>query len=372
MKVAVCGSPSHAQQMQTQLSDIEFKYFISELTNNSGGGVTNLPPISFFQFRRLVNAGELDGIIIAENARNNFTKSVIKTCKLYEIPQVGVIDLTFPNPNSPIYWLDTDKAYIAYLNTNIVDGCNLNCKGCTHFAAFFKRDEIYPFEIFHRDILRLSQICDVVSFRLCGGEPLLLKNLHKYIKITRRHFPKSNLGIVTNGLLLPSTSQKVLDALRENNFKVYVTVYPPTLQVLDKIKSLLEENKISNNLSRTVQNFGVFLTLHSGNDANKSRKFCAGNDPCRFLRDGKIYKCPPDALNYRFMEHFKVKGFPKSTGVNLYAPNFPAVLNMLDGNVAMCNWCSEQQTRQISWEPSNKNPKLEDWLADPDELKNFL
>ena len=316
-----------------------------------------------------MNAGELDGLIIAEDTRHDFTQAVIQICKLYEIPRVGVMDLQLPNPASPIYWLDNSKAYISYLNTNVAYGCNLNRKGCTHFAGLFGRDEIYPFEYFRRDIRRLSQICDVVTFRLLGGEPLLNKELDKYIEVTRQYFPKSNLGIVTNGMLLPSISKRLVDALRENNFVVYVSLYPPTLKILKYITKLLDDNKVLFSCTEPIRIFRVFLTLHDGNDPEKSRKCCSGNY-CKFLHDGKIYKCPSDALSYRFTEKFGLKNFPAATGVDLYAPNFSAELVMLNGSVEMCNWCSERPARQIPWKPTN-NPQLEDWLADPAELQYF-
>ena len=66
MRVAICGYPPLALQMQERLckSDIEFKFFISDFisTRNEefNNFVTNLPTISFFDFRRLVNAGEFD------------------------------------------------------------------------------------------------------------------------------------------------------------------------------------------------------------------------------------------------------------------------------------------------------------------------
>lgn len=372
MKVAICGYPPLIKKTQETFKDFDFKFFIKDFISLRGKDKlpVDFPLISFSEFRRFVNAGELDGVIIAENARNDFTKKVVSVFKLYAIPQVGIMDLTLPNPFSPIYWLDTSKAYISYLNTNIVDGCNLNCKGCTHFAVFFNKNEIYPLKNFRRDVRRLSQMCDVISFRLLGGEPLLKKNLDKYIAVARQYLPKSNLGIVTNGLLLSSTYQKILDALKENNFVVYVSLYPPTLKILDDIKKLLEENEIAYSFIGPIQKFGVFLTLHDGNDPQKARKFCAGNDPCRFLRDGKVYKCPPDALSYRLIEKFGIENFPVATGVDLYASNFSSLLKMLDENIEMCSWCSEQPTRRIQWEPTN-NPELEDWLADPDELKNF-
>ena len=309
-------------------------------------------------------------MIIAKDSREDFTKSVVQICKFYEIPQVGVVTLNCFNPISPIYWLDTDKAYVAVLNTNLIDACNLNCKGCTHFAALFNRDEIYPLETFRRDVRRFAEIADVLSFALLGGEPLLMNNLDKYIRITRQYFPKTNLRVLTNGLLVPKMSQAVIDALVETKAVVAVSVYPPTVKILDKIKAVFDANRIFYDICSPIRKFGVFITLHSGNNPEKSRKYCAGNDICRFMRDGKIYKCPPDALSYRFTKKFGIKKFPAATGVDLYASNFSSMLERLDGNVEMCSWCSENPTRWIPWGATNK-PRLEDWLADPAELQQF-
>ena len=94
------------------------------------------------------------------------------------------------------------------------------------------------------------------------------------------------------------------------------------------------------------------------------------NDGCRFLRNGKIYKCPVDALSFKFAEHFGIENFSAATGVDIFAKNFSALIEQLDGNIELCSWCSET-ARQIQWTPEN-NPKLTDWLANPAELENFL
>ena len=372
MKVALCGYPPFVLQVQEGLknSNIEPKFFIRDFVSVRGGGnfTTNLPPINFFDFRRLVDAGELDGVIVAENEQGFFVKQILPLLKLYNIPKVIIINPSALNFFNPLFALDADKSFIPYLETNIVDGCNLNCKGCTHFAALFGKDEIYPLETFRRDVRRLSQLADVYCFRLLGGEPLLLKNLDEYLKIARTYLPKTGLRLVTNGLLIPSVSQKILDAIRENNFLVDISEYQPTIKIFDKIKKVLGSNGIRFLSTGAIKRFNVFLSSHSGNDPAKSRLFC-GNNGCRFLRDGKIYRCPIDALSYRFVEKFGVKNYPQATGVDIYAQNFSSAIQMLDGNVEMCYWCSEHN-RQIPWTPTN-NPQLEDWLADPDELKNF-
>jgi len=374
MKVAICGNLQLAIKLQAGLknSSVEIEFFIRDFisTWDRGNLSTHFSPITFFEFRRLVNEGEIDGVIIAEDSRKDFTRIVVQNCKLYEIPKVGIMDLNFFSPLFPIHWLDTEKSYITQLETQVIDGCDLNCKNCCHFSNLFKTDEIYPLETFRRDMRQLSQVCNVATFFLLGGEPLLMKNFDEYMRIAHKYFPKSYLGILTNGLLIPSLSQKILDVMRETHFIVHISSYPPTMKILDKIKSVLESNKIPIQFRGTAEDktFRSFLTLNGNNNPQKSRAVC-GNNTCRFLRNGKIYKCPPDALSYRFAERFNLKNYPKATSIDIYSPNFSALLPTLDGNVEMCHWCSEQ-VRQIPWETSNK-PKLEDWLADPNEIKNL-
>lgn len=79
MKVAICDYPPLAQQVQQTFTDIEFKFFVGDFVSNFGmvsedtEFTTELPLISFFEFRRLVQAGELDGIFIAEYTCDDFT-----------------------------------------------------------------------------------------------------------------------------------------------------------------------------------------------------------------------------------------------------------------------------------------------------------
>ena len=326
--------------------------------------MSNLKPINFFDFRRLEQNHEVDGLIIAEYHNSYAVRKITRLCKLNRIKNVAVVVGRF-NKFS-IYRTDTDKTFIPYLETNLIDGCNLNCKGCTHFANLFSTKEFYPLENFYRDIRRVSECADVAEFHLLGGEPFLIKNLDEYISAARKFFPQTHFEIVTNGLLLPSVSKKIFTAIRENNFLVNISGYEPTMENMDKIKSVLDENKISYAVEKVVEKFRVFLSLHGGHNPDKSRSICC-NHVCRFLRDGRIYKCPPNALSYRVAEKFAVKNFPKSTYADIYAPNFSSMFEQLDEAVEMCFWCSEQ-SRNFKWMQQPK-PSLTDWLAEPNEIK---
>ena len=306
---------------------------------------------------------QLDGCIIATDAMSPFTKQLVPVFKLYSIKKVGVIDCH--SGVFSLYWIDKDKVFIPQLETQIIDGCNLNCKGCAHFSSLFSKDEVYPLDKFDRDLRYLSKCADIVSFYILGGEPFLSKNIDEYIVVSRVRLPKSNLRFLTNGLFIPSLSEMTLSLLRECGFVIDISVYPQTGSILEKIKSVLEINKIPYDLRFVTQRFIAFMSVHCGHNPMRSQQVCL-NEPCRFLRDGKIYKCPPDALSFRLVEKFNIKNFPVSTGVDLYSDNFAQDFKMLDGNIEMCYWCNEK-VRHFDWE-TTKNPQLQDWLANPDEI----
>ena len=362
MKLAVCGQVQFAKQIQQAFSDFEIKFCVEEFTDNPGG---DFEAIKFFDFRRMILNKDLDGIIVAL-LYPVYSRNVVRICKLN-----GIKNIAFPVAPFGYYqlcWLEEDRIFIPYFEVNLIDVCNLNCKGCTHFANLFAHDrDVYPIENFRRDIKKISELADVLTFRLLGGEPLLIKNIDEYISVSRHFLPQTRLELVTNGLLIPSLSQKILDSIKSNKIIVSVSNYKPTMQNIDKIKSVLEANGILYSIGDVIEKFWVFLTLNGRNDPNKSRTACM-SDTCRFLRNGKIYKCPCDALSYKFAERFNLKNFPAPTSADIYAQNFSSIFDSLDGAVEMCHWCSEQN-RKISWEQRN-NPELSDWLFDPDEM-NF-
>ena len=377
MKVALCGYPPVAFKFMDKLEsiDIECKYFISDLVSSHGNTDFKFPEstpqgflITFLEFRQLMKKGKVDGVFILEDWGNPFGIEVLKKCMRYDIQNVTM--LNFDNVFEEMNRLDSEKVCVTYLETNLIDSCNLNCEACTHYSNIFKDEDFYRIEDFTRDIKRISEKLEVLKFRLLGGEPLKLKNLDEYLKIARKFLPHTDLRITTNGLLIPKVSQKVLDSLRENRIVADISMYPPTVKMIDQITNVLNENKIPFTEGVHIQNFNAFLTLHGGHNPLESSRACF-NESCRFLRNGKIYKCPIDALSFKFAQHFGFKGFPKATGMDLFnTKNFGLQLKKFESPIEFCTWCNET-VRQIEWKPEN-NPKITDWLADPAEVENLL
>lgn len=339
----------------------EVKYFVHLSPQPQDfDSVKNFETVSFFELRHIHLKHKIDGIIVAGT---DMPRATIEYFKVHDMPRLGFLHFS-SNSSFSVQWISNEKGFLSYLETNLIDSCNLNCKRCTHFAPLFDDSSFYNPNNFKNDLRELSAKFDVLKFRLMGGEPFKLNNLADYLELARFYFPDTDIRLVSNGLLVPSVSDSVLKAVKKYGIKVDVTLYPPTYKIREKLGEVFKAQGISYYFvsagSTIIENFTYFLTLKGDKNPNEARKHCM-NDVCRFLRNGKLYKCAVDALSYKPAERFRTEAFPRAVGVDLYAANAVELARQLDGNVELCHYCSES-VKTAPWEVTN-SPKLEDWLA---------
>ena len=126
---------------------------------------------------------------------------------------------------------DSYQRAIDYLRVSITDRCNLRCIYC------MPSEGIIPLE--HKEILRYEEIIRVINIavktgvrrvRITGGEPLVRKNITYLISALREMEDIKDLSLTTNGVLLSSYADKLveaglkrinisLDSLRPDRFK---------------------------------------------------------------------------------------------------------------------------------------------------------
>lgn len=81
-----------------------------------------------------------------------------------------------------ILWSDAsylDKPLLKSLETNVVDYCNLNCRGCSHFSNLFKFGEKVPFDIFCKDISHIAEHVYLYQLNLLGGGRSAFRRAHR-------------------------------------------------------------------------------------------------------------------------------------------------------------------------------------------------
>lgn len=322
--------------------------------------IDGIDNVDFFEFLRRYRAGSIDAIIVSSSVGEmKISKEIVRKLKLNRVDKIAVyFDLFFVN--NSLTWLDFEKYFFPYIEINLIDGCNLSCKGCSHFAPLYSKEEFYNLETFERDLKQFSRKCDLSAIRFVGGEPLLVKNIDEYINIVRKIFPVIAIDILTNGTLIPNLTPDLLKYLSRENVSFCISDYPPMEKSKDQIDKILNEYSISHQFI-PKGTFRTILRKESGlSDPLTALKIC-GCKGSKILRNGKLYRCPIDALQPRYNEKFPdaPRKLPNSTWIDVYNPNFTEMIDLLDEPVEMCQYCVETPG-QFEWR-NLPNPNSESW-----------
>lgn len=256
-----------------------------------------------------------------------------------------------------------DINYLNYLEICINDFCNMNCKGCSHFANLAPK-EFEDFEQVKSDIIRLRQIFSHIDkIRIMGGEPLLNPDLAKYIVMIKQNYPYTDLRIVTNGILLKNISKDLLKCIRENEVMIDISVYPPLINKMDSIiKKLNEEN-----IKVFIENIGKFKPILLNEKSlypYKELRDCN----CINLRNGYLASCPLVFTIQYINDNYNNKYNYTTNKINIYKKNVTAkdIKKQLKKPFELCNYCAHYRDdlNFFEWEQRVKNCKLEDWVSE--------
>ncbi len=299
---------------------------------------------------------------------------VIEQLKDFSSANVGVVKARAQLLNIPVdpWELEGEIVWNRYngssyriiprIEINLIDACNLKCKGCTHFASLYGKESVYSLIDYKNDLLQLRSVGKIVRIRLLGGEPFLMDNLDEYIMCTRKIFPETDIEVVTNGLLIPKINTKIIESMKLNNVNVTISSYKPTLEKKDQILKRLDEYKIPWKFEvEKIVHFTRSLTLQNTHNARLASKICK-SAICTFLRKGRLYKCPFDAMINDFYKHYGIERYHES-GISIYQDKenvYEKLKKYIFEPVEMCKYCSEIP-EIISWS-IEANPSLEDWL----------
>ena len=118
-----------------------------------------------------------------------------------------------------------NKIPIPFLETHIVDNCNLKCNKCSHFCHLIDEEIMINVDDFEKDMSILSKNCNIFQLKLLGGEPLLHPQINELITISRNYFPKSRISIGTNGILLKTMKNTFWKTMQKNHILIDISKY---------------------------------------------------------------------------------------------------------------------------------------------------
>ena len=280
--------------------------------------------------------------------------------------------------------------------------CNLSCKGCTSASDIIKTINYDPsLDSILDSIDNLATYVDVKEFDLMGGEAFLYwESIEKISEHIRKKFPKSTIGICTNGLLLEKFQDKLIEFCKNFHPRVIDITNHFTLFSEDiiakkykiKLDNFLKNNKItktktvkwgvtqdnieiysSNTFDVRIADAQNFYSCYyitnenkikpfATNDARGSYKYGCAMPNCHLLYESKLYKCSWFALLPKILEIKNQLDDPDWTKYLNYKAldlknlnlddleNFVATSNT---HIDLCDMCSNNKTFSIKHSKEN-------------------
>jgi len=256
---------------------------------------------------------------------------------------------------------------LLHFEVHLVDHCNLNCKNCSHFSPLVK-EKYLDVATFQRDCQRIFELSggNVKRIRFMGGEPLLHSNLIDFLTIGRKYFPKANLEIWTNGILLPKQTREFWEICGTKNIQINISQYPIKIN-RNQINDLAKQHNVKFVYPDNKTEFlwtEMKLDKNGRQNIERNFKFCGMSNECIHLCDGKLYTCPIIAyvkhLNNSFDENFKVS---EHDYVDIYkAKSMDEILDFLCKPIPFCKYCNIEDAHITEWGISQK--KRDEWIEE--------
>lgn len=335
----------------------------------------NVEVWSFEKCKEKYKDQEICVLISAVNAKNIFEIFALLDSLSWDVGLIKPynfiadkdIDIQDISDDNEILWKrlnGKESNVVPRIEMNIIDGCNLKCKACTHFSSLYEEDAVCSMNEFTESLNDLRRAGKLLRLRLLGGEPFLIDNLPDYLEQARRVFPESDIELVTNGLLIPRMSEQWIHCFERYRVTIVISLYPPTLKIQDKIENVLSKSMIIWKYDgNEILEFGRNLTLKPAQNMFVSSQKCLAVG-CTFLRNRRLYKCPFEGLISDFDEFYNLKIEISDSGYEIDHGEdkdlYEHIKRLALEPVEMCRYCSED-LEWIPWEVCAK-PELEDWL----------
>lgn len=216
------------------------------------------------------------------------------------------------------------------IEINATRHCNLSCRGCSHLSPLEEHSELQPEEI-KNSLSILSDFLKAETVRIVGGEPLLHSDLQLLICAVRKSGIAERVCLVTNGILLDQTDEKILSSLDE----IQVSLYPLSEQMLSRIRNNIEK---AGNVCHKVKVLKYSSFRESvANNITEDASLCTGiYETCQIAHvwrcitvdQGFLYRCPQsmalmsvDGLKEKANDRLKINAINKSEDVLYFLEN---------------------------------------------------
>lgn len=249
---------------------------------------------------------------------------------------------------------------------DLASHCNLNCKCCSQFSPISKK-EFLDVRQMERDFARMGELFHGTAERifLIGGEPLLHPQVEDCMTIARNYFPRGEISLFSNGLLLLSQPDSFWQLCKEKEIGITITKYPIHLDY-DRIEEKLGQENIRLEYFGDSADFKYMTNLGldetGSQDIRYSFEHCDEANQCIKLKDGKLFTCTRPAAIHRFNDYFgKDLKVLEEDYIDIYkADSACEILEFLAQPIPFCKYCNFNGVKHaMEWGASEK--KIEEW-----------
>lgn len=248
---------------------------------------------------------------------------------------------------------------LIYLETHLTDHCNLNCKSCMHFSPLSPK-KFSDYDAFSRSMQRLKDLfANIRIIRLLGGEPLLHPRVNDFLTTVRSAFPRAEIHLVTNGILLARMTATFWETCAGTGTIVDMTLYPINQDLRSARTAAAAYGVVL--CERSASQFH-FHHMNRKGDSSCTKTFKA----CSFLKyldsdSGRLHMCAASALAPIFNEYFNENlCISEEDSISIFDDiTSRNIMNFFDKPISFCRYCSTSKTL-FEWDRSSL--KREEWF----------
>lgn len=252
---------------------------------------------------------------------------------------------------------------------SIIDSCNRNCVSCSHFSPLVKSaNEITVEEFVKNTEILYSQIPDVRTFWLIGGEPTLHPKYLEILRELRRIYKDIPVGIMSNGygILAKRNDPEFWKFIKGNEIVWRITTYdidPNFYQELFDKYDCLDFLSLDRNNRFTKL---AVLTKEPQEISDSKYADCGWERLNIFVRNGRIWKCPSveyiDLFNSYFNEIFEIsKDDYLDINENLTRKQ---IIEFNRKPSSFCAYCNITKRFKETFEVTKSKKKKSEWMVD--------
>ena len=191
------------------------------------------------------------------------------------------------------------------LELHVAHGCNLSCESCSHYSNHGHAGTVSIDEA-DRWMSLWSRRVSVNRFSLLGGEPTIHPQLPLFVGLVRKHWPATQIEIVSNGFFLHRHPTLPAILAADRDARLIISVHHDSEEYQERLKpafALLEAwrrehglvahiRPANKNWTRRYEGFGDAMLPFDDGDPRASWEICPARH-CKQLLDGRVWKCAP-------------------------------------------------------------------------------